>query len=129
MDIVPLDDTLLVEGRIRPQDVAFLHPGQRATVKITAYDYSIFGTLKGKVERFSADTIANEKGETFYRVMIRTDKSHLSSAAKPLPIIPGLAASVDLLTGEKSILDYPQANNQGSSRGAPRALIGRQPRR
>ena len=86
MDIVPLDDTLLVEGRIRPQDIAFIRPNQDAVVKITAYDSSVYGSLKGKVERISADTIVDEQratgtssGETFYRVMVRTDKNHLGT--------------------------------------------------
>jgi adhesin transport system membrane fusion protein len=112
MDIVPLDDTLLVEGRIRPQDIAFIHPEQAAVVKLTAYDSSVFGSLEGKVERISADTIVDErsargeKGETFYRVMIRTDRNHLGSDDRPLPIIPGMQATVEILTGKKSVLDY-----------------------
>ncbi len=112
MDIVPLDDTLLVEGRIRPQDIAFIRAGQEAVVKLTAYDSSVFGSLKGKVERISADTIADEKpergekGETFYRVMVRTDKNHLGTTENPLPIIPGMVATVEVLTGAKSVLDY-----------------------
>jgi adhesin transport system membrane fusion protein len=112
MDIVPLDDSLLVEGRIRPQDIAFIRPQQDAVVKITAYDSSVYGSLKGKVERISADTIADdkpergEKGETFYRVMVRTDKNYLGTAERPLPIIPGMVATVEVLTGEKSVLDY-----------------------
>ena len=111
MDIVPLDDTLLVEGRIRPQDIAFIRPGQDAVVKITAYDPSVYGSLKGKVERISADTIMekNEKGdggETFYRVIVRTEKNALGTAEAPLPIIPGMVATVEVLTGAKSVLDY-----------------------
>ena len=112
MDIVPLDDTLLVEGRIRPQDIAFIRPQQEARVKITAYDSSVFGSLKGKVERISADTIAEDKAdrqerpETFYRVMIRTETNHLGPAEAPFPIIPGMVATVEILTGEKSVLDY-----------------------
>lgn len=112
MDIVPLDDNLLVEGRIRPQDIAFIRAGQDAMVKITAYDSSVFGSLKGKVERISADTIADdkpergEKAETFYRVMVRTDKNHLGTTEHPLPIIPGMVATVEVLTGAKSVLDY-----------------------
>ena len=112
MDIVPLDDSLLVEGRIRPQDIAFIRAGQDAVVKITAYDSSVYGSLKGKVERISADTIADdkpergEKGETFYRVMVRTDKNHLGTAETPLPIIPGMVSTVEILTGAKSVLDY-----------------------
>lgn len=112
MDIVPLDDSLLVEGRIRPQDIAFIRPHQEAIVKITAYDSSVYGSLKGKVERISADTIADdkpergEKAETFYRVMVRTDKNHLGTSEKPLPIIPGMVTTVEILTGAKSVLDY-----------------------
>lgn len=111
MDIVPLDDSLLVEGRIRPQDIAFIRPDQDAVVKITAYDPSVYGSLKGKVERISADTIAekNEKGEvgeTFYRVIVRTEKNALGTPEHPLPIIPGMVATVEILTGEKSVLDY-----------------------
>ena len=112
MDIVPLDDTLLVEGRIRPQDIAFIRPNQDAVVKISAYDSSVYGSLKGKVERISADTIVDEKAEkserqeTFYRVMVRTEKNHLGTTKKPLPIIPGMVTTVEILTGEKSVLDY-----------------------
>lgn len=112
MEIVPLDDSLLVEGRIRPQDIAFIRPDQDAVVKITAYDSSVYGSLKGKVERISADTIVDEKGdksergETFYRVMVRTDKNHLGTSEQPLPIIPGMVATVEVLTGAKSVLDY-----------------------
>jgi len=112
IEIVPLDDTLLVEGRIRPQDIAFIRPGQDAVVKITAYDSSVYGSLKGKVERISADTIVDEKAdrsekqETFYRVIVRTDKNHLGTAEHPLPIIPGMVTTVEVLTGEKSVLDY-----------------------
>jgi membrane fusion protein, adhesin transport system len=112
MDIVPLDDSLLVESRIRPQDIAFIRPNQDAVVKLSAYDSSVYGSLKGKVERISADTIVDEKAEkserqeTFYRVMVRTDKNHLGTSAKPLPIIPGMVTTVEILTGEKSVLDY-----------------------
>jgi adhesin transport system membrane fusion protein len=112
MDIIPLDDSLLVEGRIRPQDIAFIRPNQDAVVKISAYDSSVYGSLKGKVERISADTIVDEKAErperqeTFYRVMVRTEKNHLGTAKNSLPIIPGMVATVEILTGEKSVLDY-----------------------
>jgi len=111
MDIIPLDDSLLVEGRIRPQDIAFIRPQQDAVVKISAYDSSVYGSLKGRVERISADTIVDDKEkterpETFYRVMVRTDKNQLGTAENPLPIIPGMVATVEILTGEKSVLDY-----------------------
>ena len=108
VEIVPLEDTLLIEARIRPADIAFLRPGQDATVKITAYDFSIYGGLKAKVEHISADTIEDEqqKGETFYRIRLRTDRGYLGTEQDPLPIIPGMTASVDILTGEKTVLDY-----------------------
>jgi adhesin transport system membrane fusion protein len=112
MEIVPLDVTLLVEGRIRPQDIAFIRPTQDAVVKISAYDSNVYGSLKGKVERISADTLAEdkavgpEKNETFYRVMVRTDKNHLGTDEHPLPIIPGMVATIEVLTGEKTVLDY-----------------------
>ncbi|WP_420332728.1 HlyD family type I secretion periplasmic adaptor subunit [Roseibium sp.] len=106
VEIVPLEDTLLIEAQIRPKDVAFLHPGQKAQVKITAYDFSVYGGLEGSLERISADTTEDEEGNRFFRVMIRTDKNYLGSDTEPLPIIPGMVASIDILTGEKTVLDY-----------------------
>jgi adhesin transport system membrane fusion protein len=106
IEIVPLEDTLLVEGNIRPADIAFIRPGQEAVVKITAYDSTIYGSLRGKVERISADTITTEQKETFFRVVVRTEKSHLGSETSPLPIIPGMVGSVEILTGRKSVLAY-----------------------
>ncbi|MCS6879531.1 MAG: HlyD family type I secretion periplasmic adaptor subunit [Geminicoccaceae bacterium] len=106
MEIVPLEDTLLVEAHIRPADIAFLRPGLPAKVKITAYDYSIYGGLDGEVEDISADTITNERGESFYRVRIRTVQNHLGTAEHPLLIIPGMTAQIDILTGEKTVMHY-----------------------
>ncbi|MBT2375763.1 HlyD family type I secretion periplasmic adaptor subunit [Pseudomonas fluorescens] len=113
MQIIPLEDQLLVEGKIRPSDVAFLRPGQKATVKITAYDYSVYGGLKGTVEHISPDTLKDDKkaaagraDDTYYRVLVLTDSSHLTAGSKSLPIIPGMVASVEIRTGEKTILDY-----------------------
>ena len=106
-EVVPLDDTLLVEAKIRPQDIAFLHPGQEAMIKFTAYDYTIYGGLKGKLEQIGADTVMDEeKKNTFYIIKLRTDRSHLGTDEKPLLIIPGMVASVDIITGKKSILSY-----------------------
>ena len=99
-------DTLLIEARIRPADIAFLHPGQKAMIKITAYDFSIFGGLEGVVEAISADTIEDEKGESFYKVKLRTRKNAISYRGDDLPIIPGMTASIDILTGKKSVLAY-----------------------
>lgn len=107
VEIVPLDDTLLVEARIRPQDIAFLHPGQEAMIKFSAYDYTIYGGLKGKLEQIGADTITDEeKKNTFYVIQLRTEKSHLGTDEHPLVIIPGMVASVDIITGKKSVLSY-----------------------
>ncbi len=106
VEIVPLEDTLLVAARIQPRHVAFLHPGQDVSVKITAYDYSIYGGLDGVLERISPDTTEDERGTAFFKVIVRTKQTHLGSEAKPLPIIPGMTASIDILTGKKSVLSY-----------------------
>lgn len=113
MEIIPLEDQLLVETQIRPSDVAFLRPGLKATVKITAYDYAIYGGLTGVVENISPDTLKDDQKAAagrpdaiHYRVMVLTDNSHLEAGGKQLPIIPGMVASVEIKTGEKTILDY-----------------------
>ena len=97
---------MLVEARVLPKDIAFLRPGLDAVVKFTAYDFAIYGGLKGKLEHISADTIQDDKGNAFYLVRVRTDRSYLGDAKAPLPIIPGMLASVDILTGKKSVLEY-----------------------
>ncbi|MBF0382366.1 MAG: type I secretion system permease/ATPase [Magnetococcales bacterium] len=106
VEIMPLEDTLLVEARIRPEDIAFLSPGQKTMVKFTAYDFSIYGGLPGQLEHISADTIMDEKGEHYYEIRVRTKKKQLGNINNPLPIIPGMVASVDIITGKKSVLDY-----------------------
>ena len=113
MEIVPLEDQLLVEARIKPSDVAFLHPGQPAMVKVTAYDFGIYGGLKGQVEHISPDTLKDDQkaasgrpDATYYRVLVLTDSSALQAGGKTLPILPGMVATVDIRTGEKTILDY-----------------------
>jgi len=106
VEIVPMEDTLLVEARVLPKDIAFLRPGLPAIVKFTAYDFAIYGGLKGTLEHISADTIQDDKGNAFYLVRVRTDKSYLGDDMHPLPIIPGMLASVDILTGKKSVLEY-----------------------
>lgn len=109
MGIVPLDEQLLIEARISPRDVAFIYPGQEAKVKITAYDYSIYGGLDGEVTLISPDTIQDEvKPEVFYyRVFIRTQTDALVSKNGNLfPIVPGMIATVDIKTGEKTVFDY-----------------------
>lgn len=106
MEVVPRDDTLLVEARVRPADIAFLRPDQPAMVKLTAYDFSIYGGLPARIEQISADTIKDEKGDSFYLVKVRTNDNALVYNGERLPIIPGMTAAVDVLTGKKSVLDY-----------------------
>lgn len=109
MDIIPLDDRLLVEARISPRDIAFIHPNQRATVKVTAYDYAIYGGLEGKVVSISPDTIRDEvkREVVYYRAYVRTDSDALvNKAGKHFPITPGMVATVDVHTGSKTVLEY-----------------------
>lgn len=109
MTLVPLDDQMVIEAKISPRDVAFIHPGQKALVKITAYDYSIYGGLQGEVMMISPDTIQDDvkRDVYFYRVYIRTNTNHLENKqGKEFPIFPGMIATVDIKTGSKSILDY-----------------------
>ena len=106
MEIVPVEDKLLVEARVRPSDVGFLKVGQPAMVKISAYDFSIYGGLEAEVENITADSITNEKGESFYLVRVRTKKNYLGTDEKPLPIIPGMMASASIKTGSKSLMTY-----------------------
>ena len=106
VELVPLDDTLLVEAEVQPSDIAFLRPGQPARVKLTAYDYSRYGSLDGNVENISADAILNEQQEYMYVIKIRTKRNNLPSADGDLPILPGMVADVDILNGKKSIMRY-----------------------
>lgn len=109
MNIVPLNDRLLVEARLSPRDIAFIHPGQRAVVKISAYDYAIYGGLNGVVESISPDTIQDEvKPEIYYyRVFILTDNDYVQNkAGRRFSITPGMVSTVDIKTGEKTVMDY-----------------------
>ncbi|SET31545.1 membrane fusion protein, adhesin transport system [Thorsellia anophelis DSM 18579] len=109
MRIIPIDEKLLIETQISPRDIAYIHPGQEATIKITAYDYSIYGALKGIVETISPDTIQDEvkRDQYYYRVYIRTELDTLTTPNnQKLPITPGMVATVDIKTGEKTIFDY-----------------------
>ncbi len=103
VEIVPLDDALLLEARVQPKDIAFIRPGQNAVVKFTAYDFSIYGGLKAVVENISPDTVVDERGNAFYVVRVRT---HQSNFSEKLPIITGMTAEVDILTGNKTVLSY-----------------------
>lgn len=103
-EIVPLEGSLLLETRILPKDIAFIHPGQDAMVKFTAYDFSVYGGMEARVEQISADTVTDDKGNAFYVVRVRTQ--HTTLGAARLPIIPGMVAEVDVLTGKRTVLSY-----------------------
>lgn len=104
IEIVPLNDNLLLEARIQPRDIAFLRPGQKAVVRFTAYDFSIYGGLEATLEHIAADTVTDDKGNAFYVVHVRTHQSWVGSDRQP--ILPGMVADVDILTGKRSVLSY-----------------------
>ncbi|WP_417325508.1 HlyD family type I secretion periplasmic adaptor subunit [Halarcobacter sp.] len=109
VEIVPQSDILLVEAKIDPKDIAFINPSQKAIVKITAYDFSIYGGLDAKIVEISADSIVDKEskeGKSYYRVIVKTEKNYLERNGEKLPIIPGMVASVDIITGKKTILDF-----------------------
>ena len=106
MDVVPIDDSLLVEVHVRPADIAFIHQGQKAMIKISAYDFSIYGGLPGKVEQISADTLEDKRGDLYYRVKVRTQENAITYKGEHLPIIPGMICTADILTGKKTVLDF-----------------------
>ncbi len=106
MEIVPSDETLLVRVRIKPKDIAFIYVGQDAIVKFTAYDFSIYGGLKGKVVVISPDSSKDEKGNVYYEVRIKTDKNYIERNGKKLKIIPGMVVNCNIITGKKTVLDY-----------------------
>ncbi|HAS6985347.1 TPA: HlyD family type I secretion periplasmic adaptor subunit [Vibrio parahaemolyticus] len=105
VEIVPTEDTLLVEAKIAPKDIAFLRPNLNAIVKFTAYDFTKYGGLVGELEHISADTTQDEEGNSFYIVRVRTEKTSFGQDAD-LPIIPGMTASVDIITGKRTVLEY-----------------------
>ncbi len=107
MEIVPQEENLLIEAKVRPNDIAFIHPGQKANVKITAYDFSVYGGLEGEVVRISADSSYDPvTRQVYYLVTVKTLTNHLGKARQNLVIIPGMVARVDILTGKKTILQY-----------------------
>ncbi len=106
VEIVPKDKNLIVEVKVRPKDIAFIYPGQKALVKFTAYNYSIYGGLKGKVIGISPDTVTDKKNKTYYIIRIKTDKERLTHNGKDLKIIPGMIVRADIITGKRTILDY-----------------------
>ena len=106
MEIVPLDDTLIIETKLNPTDIAFVYNGQPAIVRLTAYDFSIYGGLDAVVEHVGADTVENNQGEIFYKMKVRTKRNTLEYQGEELPILVGMQADVSILTGKQSILDY-----------------------
>jgi adhesin transport system membrane fusion protein len=106
VEIVPSDDGLLIEANILPSDVAFIKPGDKVSVKITAYDYLVYGALEGDVTRIGADTITDPEGREFFKVVVRTQTNFLGQADDPLPVTPGMTASLDIQIGQKTVLNY-----------------------
>ena len=106
VEIVPTDERLSLDIKIKPNDIAFIRPGADVKVKISAYDFSIHGGLVGKVVKISPDTITDKKDETFYIINIETDKNYLGTEENPLNITPGMMASVDIVTGKKTVMQY-----------------------
>lgn len=105
MDLVPLDDTLVVEAKVKPQDVAFLRPGQNVMVKVSAYDFSIIGGLKASLNP-QRRYLEDKRGEHFYLVKIRTQKNAIVYHNESLPIMPGMVVTADIMIGKKTVLDY-----------------------
>lgn len=106
IEIVPTEGGLLIEAKVKPSDIAFLYPGQKAIVKVTAYDFAIYGSLEGAVVNISPDTVTDKKENVYYVVKIQTSKKYIGSDKKPLKIIPGMMVNVDIVTGKKSVLSY-----------------------
>ena len=106
IEIVPTDYNLIIEVKILPKDIAFIYHGQKAIVKFSAYDFSIYGGLDGHVINISPDTITEKDDKTYYLVRIETEKNYIGEKDKQMKIIPGMIADVDIITGKKTILDY-----------------------
>lgn len=106
LELVPAEDKLVIEARIRPQDIAFVKIGQPARIKLTAYDYTVFGVMDGQVKQISADVVPVDREQSFYMARVEIEKQNIESLGKKLPIIPGMQAQVDIVTGNKSVLDY-----------------------
>jgi adhesin transport system membrane fusion protein len=104
-DVVPVDDKLVIEAKIYPKDIGFIHQGMSANVKVTAFDFCLYGGLKGIVEHISPD-ILTDRESSYYLVRIVTNKSYLERFGQEYPIIPGMSASVDILTGKRTVMDY-----------------------
>src|SRR3546814_15467892 len=113
MEIVPLGDTLIIEARIRPADIAYLRPDQKAIIKVSAYDFSIYGGLSAQLARISADTIRDEEGASFYHVYLRTEENALHHRGELLPIIPGTTVKAETMTGHKYVREHPRRQEAG----------------
>jgi adhesin transport system membrane fusion protein len=106
VEIVPTNKKLFLEVKIKPNDIAFIHPGAKAKVKVSAYDFAIHGGLMGKVVNISPDTITDKKDNTFYIIHVVTEKNYLGTKEHPLHIIPGMTVHVDMITGQKTVMEY-----------------------
>jgi adhesin transport system membrane fusion protein len=107
MEVVPMGEQLLVETRVKPSDIAFIKVGDKALVKVTAYDFSTYGGLEGRVDRISADSIYDEvEREAYFIVIVKTNKAYLTAAGRRLPITPGMMTDTQIITGRKSVLTY-----------------------
>jgi len=106
LNIIPWEDTLLVEARIKPADIANITPGQKAVIKVTAYDFSIYGGVDAEVLFVSPSTILDEEGNSYYLVRLQTDTPYIATASAELPLISGMTVGVDILTGKKTVMDY-----------------------
>ena len=106
VEIVPIDASLLIETKVKPSDIAFIYPKQKAKIKILAYDFSIYGGFEGEVVNVSPDTVTNKRGDTFYLVYVKIDKKSLEHKKRPINLIPGMTVNVDIITGKKSLMDY-----------------------
>lgn len=106
VEIVPVDDQLKIIARVKPSDVAFLRPGQKVKVKITAYDSTIYGRLDGELTRIGANSVTDHEGKVFFEIEVRTEKNYMGTAEKPLPITPGMVAETEVITGRRTILTY-----------------------
>jgi adhesin transport system membrane fusion protein len=109
IEIISDSDVLLIEAKIDPKDIAFISPAQKAVVKLTAYDYAIYGGLDGSIIEISADSIVDplsKDGKSYYQIIVRTDKNYMARNGQNLPIIPGMVASVDIVTGKKTVMDF-----------------------
>ena len=106
VEVVPLDDDLKIIAKVTPQEIAFLHPGQEANIKISAYDSQRYGALKGKLVRIGANSVNDSEGNIFFEIELQANQNYLGTKEKPLPITPGMVAEIEIITGDRTILSY-----------------------